>query len=320
MLLYTEISLMKKYLFFFLFTVLSISLYSEDPTTGLWLNDYITISNNAKPGNTNYDNLKLFTQELLDAGVDLEGLGFQGHIGGFPNGIPSVLAVLDDFHQSYGLKAKITEFDLPSFVDEELAATYLRDFMTAIYGHESVNGFLFWNFWNGATWLNAGCNLYRMDWSRTPSGDAFVDLVFNKWWTDESLASTEEGSVESRIFKGTYEIVYEAKGMTIRDTINVREDTKLEIIADNNTTPTTNLESELAFAILYPNPVDNHIIIKKFISGEMTVRLYNMAGQLLQQQWTEATETDLYVGHLKGLYVVEIIAGDKVLSQTVVVE
>ena len=71
--------------------------------TGLWLNDYVTISTNSKPGNGNYDNLKKFTRELLDAGVELEGLGFQGHIGGFPNGIPSVLETLDDFHNEFGL-------------------------------------------------------------------------------------------------------------------------------------------------------------------------------------------------------------------------
>jgi len=146
-----------------------------DPNTGLWLND-------------------------------IEGIGFQGHIGGFPNGIPSVLETLDDFYNEFGLKAKITEFDLPSFVDEETAAQYLGDFLTAIFSHESMNGFLFWNFWDGATYMNEGANLFRRDWSRTPASETFINLLFKEWWTEESLRTSSEGTVDMRVFKGTYEI------------------------------------------------------------------------------------------------------------------
>ena len=214
-----------------------------DPNTGLWLNDFVTLSTNSNPGDINYDNLKLFTRELLDAGVDLEGLGFQGHIGGFPNGIPSVLEVLDDFHNEFGLKAKITEFDLPSFVAEETAGQYLGDFLTAIFSHESMNGFLFWSFWDGATYMNEGSNLFRIDWSQTPAGDAFMDLVFNEWWTDESLTTSSEGLIDTRVFKGLYEIVYEVNGELIRDTINITEDTNFEITANNISTKINDLVS-----------------------------------------------------------------------------
>ena len=292
----------------------------EDPNTGLWLNDYITISSNAKPGNANYDNLKLFTRELIEAGVDLEGLGFQGHIGGFPNGIPSVLETLDDFYDEFGLKAKITEFDMPSFVEEGVAAQYLKDFMTAIFGHESMDGFLFWNFWDGSTWLNEGTNMFRRDWSRTPAGDAFIELVFKEWWTDESLLTAANGQIDTRVFKGLYEISYESDGVLIRDTIRITEDTNTTIIADNITTATKEVENQAPLAVIYPNPVDSHIIIKKTIPGQMTVRLLNMAGQVLQEQWTEAAETDLYVAHLKGLFIVEVKSEEAVLSQIVVIE
>ena len=111
----------------------------------MYLNDYVTITL-GNTGGGQYDILKARIQELIDAGAPIEGIGFQGHVGGFPNGIPSVLATYDDFYNSFGLTAKITEFDLPTIVSEELAANYLRDFLTATFSHESMDGFLFWSF------------------------------------------------------------------------------------------------------------------------------------------------------------------------------
>ncbi|MEM6700121.1 MAG: endo-1,4-beta-xylanase, partial [Bacteroidota bacterium] len=91
-----------------------------DPNTGLWLNDFATITLN-NTGGGGYDSLKLYISELLDAGVPLDGIGFQGHIGGFPNSIYDVLGTLDDFYNTFGLPAKITEFDMPKEMSEELA-------------------------------------------------------------------------------------------------------------------------------------------------------------------------------------------------------
>ena len=117
-----------------------------DPNIGLWINDYVTMSLQQEAGALQYDNLRSNIQELVDAQVDIEGVGFQGHLGGFPNGIPSVLNTLDDFYGTLGLKTKITEYDLPSSIDEELAATYLKDIMTANFSHPSSNGFFFGTF------------------------------------------------------------------------------------------------------------------------------------------------------------------------------
>jgi len=201
----------------------------EDPNIGLWLNDYITISLNQGAGSTQYDNLKSYAQEIIDAGAQLDGIGFQAHVGGFPTGIPDVLSTLDDFSTSLGVKTKITEFDMPEIVNEELAATYLRDILTANFSHPSSDGFIFWSFWDGATYMNPAANLYREDWSETPAHAAFVDLLFNEWWTNELFQSDFTGVANDRVFKGRYEISYECNGETIRDTISITEATDYEI-------------------------------------------------------------------------------------------
>ena len=177
---------------------------SIDSLTGLWYNDYVSLSLGNTAGDAQYDLLKRNVGELVASGVNIEGVGFQSHIGGGLLSIYDVLNVLDDFYNSFGLKAKVTEFDLPNVVSEDLAAQYLRDFMTAIFSHVSMDGFLFWSFWDGATYMNPGANLFRDDWSMTPAGETFVDLLFNEWWSDEIVFSGSDGLAELRPFKGTF--------------------------------------------------------------------------------------------------------------------
>ncbi len=292
-----------------------------DPNTGLWLNDYVTISTNSKPGNANYDNLKIFTRELLDAGVELEGLGFQGHIGGFPNGIPSVLETLDDFHNEFGLKAKITEFDMPTFVDEATAAQYLGDFLTAIFSHESMDGFLFWSFWDGATWIQGGTksNFFQQDWTANASLDVFVDLVFNEWWTNESINSSAEGLVDTRVFKGNYEISYVSNGEVIRDTLNITSDTNFEIIANNISTSLDDLVVNDALAKVFPNPATNQLFIEKEGNDPVVVQLFDITGKLILEQQMSTAKTMLSVDSLNGIYLLKIFDNVNVLTKKITI-
>ncbi|MFK7903964.1 MAG: endo-1,4-beta-xylanase, partial [Chitinophagales bacterium] len=289
-----------------------------DANTGLWLNDYITISQNQGPGNVQYDQLKQYVQELVDAGVDIEGVGFQCHVGGCPTGIPDVLTTLDDFHDSFGLKAKITEFDMPSFVSEELGATYLRDFMTAIFGHPSVDAFLFWNFWDGATWLNSGTNLYRLDWTPTASRDAFVDLLFNEWWTETQVVSSGQGLADARVFKGMYEISYVCDGEIIRDTVSITENFNYTIACDNLATNTEDFHRQNIK--IYPNPAHGSIHIELPNNERTTVRLFDLSGKTVLTRVATSNRFVLETNDLKGIYFLELKSGDSVLVEKVVIE
>ena len=252
--------------------------HTIDPRIGLWLNDFVTISSNTAPGNVTYDALKQYIQELIDADAPIEGIGFQGHIGAFPNGIPSVLATLDDFYNSFGLKAKITEFDMPDAVSEELGAKYLSDFLTAVFSHPSINGFLFWSFWDGATYMNPGTNLYRMDWSETPAHDAFVDLVFNQWWTDEILSTDATGKVSLAAFKGQYQISYECNGEKIQQDIELSEDNVINIVCNNSPNSVDNFENDNLIKI-YPNPNAGLLTIEGLADKFEVLKIYSLSGK-----------------------------------------
>ncbi|MEM1215315.1 MAG: endo-1,4-beta-xylanase [Bacteroidota bacterium] len=276
-----------------------------DPNAGLWLNDYVTITLGSEAGSGQYEQLKQFLGEIVDSGVDIEGIGFQGHIGGAPNGIPSVLATFDDFYNTYGLKAKITEFDIASTVTEELGATYMADFLTATFSHPSMDGFLFWNFWDGATWLNTGCNFYRSDWSERPSLAAYNDLVFNEWWSNEELATNAAGEAAVRVFKGTYEVVYTCDGQVVRDTVSLTEALNYAISCDNITTNLTELDERQGLR-LYPNPSSGPVHLDNPKSLALQLRLSGAEGRQLWQAESTNTRISLPQDLPHGTYLLEV--------------
>ncbi|MFK7932204.1 MAG: endo-1,4-beta-xylanase [Saprospiraceae bacterium] len=290
------------------------------PEAGLFINDYITLSVNNTAGDLQYDQLKQFIGELVAAGAPIDGIGFQGHIGGAPNDITSVLTTLDDFYDAYGLRAKITEFDLPSFVNEELGAQYMRDFMTAIFSHPSIDAFLFWNFWDGATWQNGGTNLYRQDWSETPAHATFVDLLFNEWWTNTELVSDASGTARENVFKGRYEISYQCGGQIIRDTIQVNEAMNYTIQCDELASPTVEiLNNNLE---IFPNPATDLLILKlpQFATGTATI--FNQQAQMIHTQEVEQPSNNIRILLPKesGVYYLEWKDGSANLTKKFIVK
>ena len=71
-----------------------------------------------------------------------------------------------------------------------------------------------WGFWDGSHWMN-DAPLFRQDWTLKPAGQAYLDLVFKQWWTDESLATGADGAASVRGFLGDYDVtVHDAAGAT----------------------------------------------------------------------------------------------------------
>jgi len=62
-----------------------------------------------------------------------------------------------------------------------------------------------WGFWEGRHWRPAAA-LWRKDWSIKPAGEAWVDLVFRQWWTDEVLTTDAQGVARTRAFFGTHRL------------------------------------------------------------------------------------------------------------------
>jgi GH35 family endo-1,4-beta-xylanase len=170
--------------------------HAGDPNVRLYYNEYTMFLSYWQHC---YEDLKY----LKEKGAPIGGLGEQAHIGGTPPPIPLVLSRLDKFAE-LGLPITITEFDITSN-DEDFQARYLRDFMTAVFSHPAVVGFVQWGFWEGDHWV-ADAALWRKDWTLRKHGEAFTHLVGKVWRTDADGATDAGGNFKTRAFYGSYQV------------------------------------------------------------------------------------------------------------------
>ena len=291
-------------------------LAEEDPNTKTYLNDYMTISQGSTGGG-NYDTLKQFTQEIIDAGVQLDGMGFQGHIGGFPTSIYDVYSILEDFYTTFGTTGKITEYDISEQVSDELAATYLGDFLTMVFSHPSMDGFLMWGFWDGAHW-HQNAPMFYQDWTLKPSGQAFIDLVFNEWWTEESGLTNTGGEFKLRGFKGKYKVTIDCGDTVLVDTFELLSD-KLLVKKGDEIYSGASISEAPGFSI-FPNPASDFLNLKKPSSEAVKVQIFDVAGRLVFDQKMEGMQLLIPLNFGKGVFVAVLGSGEKTLTETIVIQ
>lgn len=175
-------------------------LYPEAP---LYINDYGIIDeylNERSPHLVAYEKT---IGDLLAKGVPISGIGSQSHFGTFATPPETVYVILERLAR-FGLPIQTTEFDV-HIRDEQLQADYLRDYLTVFFSHPSTVGFAHWGFWEGQHWKPFAA-LLRKDFSEKPNMKVWRDLVYNQWWTRESLKTDASGRATVRGFLGDYQI------------------------------------------------------------------------------------------------------------------
>ncbi len=157
-----------------------------------------------RPG-PQYDDTFAYIESLNADGFTVAGLGNQAHF--HESYLPSpehLLAVTDRFakivpHQS------ITEYDIVTTEDEELAADYTRDVLIAVFSHPAYTSFLFWGFWEGSHWKPEAAS-WNKDWSIRKRGEVLEEWIGRKWHTEVTLKTDVNGLVKWRGFPGWYEV------------------------------------------------------------------------------------------------------------------
>lgn len=289
------------------------------PEAKLYLNDFSTITLSQRANDPAYETKRAHLEELVAAGAAIDGIGFQCHVGAVPNSIPTVIETFDDFYDQFGLEQKVTEFDMPPNVSEELGANYMIDFMTATFSHPSMNGFFFWNFWDVDTWQNPGSNLFDANWNRTPAGDAYVETVFGDWWTNESTESDVEGNAQMRGFKGDYVLTYVCGGETIRDTFTLSEGgIDLELSCDEFLLDVNDQDLSRFFTVA-PNPTNGNLRIEHPLGPRTKARMINSFGQTVWQGQLPNQVSQLSLLLPAGSYVLQLFAGEQSIQRKVII-
>ncbi|MBD3391288.1 MAG: energy transducer TonB [Chitinivibrionales bacterium] len=180
----------------------------NDPNVKLYINDYGILAGDDAAHRDHYETTIQF---LVEGGAPLDGIGLQGHFGESPTPPFEVVKRLDRFAE-FGKELQITEFDVNT-TNDSLQADYTRDFMTVVFSHPGVVGFLMWGFWANAHW-KPDAAMYTSDWTPKKNAKAYRKLVFEEWWTDEEGDASGGGEYAFRGFRGDYEITVESGGGT----------------------------------------------------------------------------------------------------------
>ncbi len=172
------------------------------PDVRLYINDYAILAAGGATDTAHQQHYEDTIDYLLEKGAPLGGIGLQSHFR-TPTPPATLIRILDRFAR-FKLPLQITEYDA-GFGDEQLEAEYMRDFMTAVFSHPAVDGFVMWGFWAGRHWRPA-CAMYRKDWSIKPNGEMYKKLVFDEWWTNADVETGKDGACTVRGFRGEYDV------------------------------------------------------------------------------------------------------------------
>ena len=193
-----------------------------DPHPVLGLNEYDIVAG----GGDTVREQELYAKqirELLAVSAPLGVIGVQCHMG--ENLLTPPQKVLDILDRLATLKLPIhaTEFDIATD-DEQTQGDYMRDFLIAFFSHPATESVTQWGFWEGSHWIPRAA-LFAKDWRVKPSGQAYLDLVLGKWWTDETRTTDRQGYCRVRAFLGDHEVTVTClAGKTLTRPIRIARD------------------------------------------------------------------------------------------------
>jgi GH35 family endo-1,4-beta-xylanase len=187
------------------------------PEIDLIVNEY----NLFQSGNNFHERFVRYVRGMIELGAPIDGIGMQGH---FFATVPDYAELKRRLAEVavLGLPMGVTEFDMVSNTYAEMERV-----LYAIYSEPLANNFTVWGAWDGRQWRNNSA-IYTRDWELKPSGEAYFDLVKDRWRTDTTLALTA-GTAEVRGHHGTYDIMVIRDGTVYHDSLTLSTDTTLSL-------------------------------------------------------------------------------------------
>ncbi|WP_188979629.1 endo-1,4-beta-xylanase [Halocalculus aciditolerans] len=168
------------------------------------------------------DRYATLIQYLLADDAPLDEVAFQAHAMGESERVTPAeqWRRLERFAGLGDVDLVVSEFDTPGFDSDEVAGRYLYRFLKLCYSHPAMAGFRLWGFWDGQHWRD-DAPLFYEDWTPKPGYDAYVDLVFDEWFTEESGTTDGAGAYRTRADLGTYAVSVAADGQRVETTRTV---------------------------------------------------------------------------------------------------
>ena len=151
------------------------------------------------------DETFVYLEALKQDGFRVDGLGNQAHFDESFLPPPEQLLAVTDRFAALVPRQVVTEYDIVTQDDEELAADYTRDALIACFSHPAYTGFLLWGFWEGSHWKPEAASWNR-DWSVRKRGEVLEEWLGRCWTTRVTLTTGKGGTVRWRGFPGHYQL------------------------------------------------------------------------------------------------------------------
>jgi endo-1,4-beta-xylanase len=191
-----------------------------DPKVKLCLNEYNwTEENQTGPGELR--RLMAYAKAQIEAGVPIDTIGLQCHVGLPVTPLARVLEIMDEVSK-LGKPLEITEYDLVCD-DDDFHGKYTADYLRAAFSHPNVESFLVWGFWEKAHWMGPKAAMVRADFSERPAMKAWRDQIYREWWTKFSGRSDAAGKAGTRAFLGQHKVTVTVGGATATATVQVQK-------------------------------------------------------------------------------------------------
>lgn len=218
--------------------------------------------------------------EFLAAGAEIDIIGLEGHLGYATNQIDYDQRMNIVANTTPDLEMWFTEVDFSDTLGRR--ADIMEEIMRTAFAFPRVGGIVMWVWWNGRRWRETiNSVLVDSQFVETDLGERFRTMR-EKWRTDTTVLSDENGLVSMRGFHGTYQVFLEAFPDSPPDTI----------IIDPGTGPAS---FNMATSINYRAPTFStakinfrgRVIDLPFsisLESQLFVSTYSLSGRLLDKK------------------------------------
>ena len=175
-----------------------------DPNAKLFVNDYNVLSE--AEADAFVDQINWF----LDNGIELDGIGAQGHFSQDKIVDPVVIESRINTLASTGLPVWVTEYDSTT-QNVKLRADNLENFYRIAFSNPNIDGILMWGFHANTHWRGPDAAIVDSDWTINEAGLRYQALR-EEWRTNESGNTNSSGNYNFRGFHGTYDVTISIPG------------------------------------------------------------------------------------------------------------
>lgn len=144
---------------------------------------------------------------------------------------PRNLFTVLDTYEKLGRPIQITEVTVPAYSDsaedEEIQAEIVERLYSIWFSHKATEAVMYWNLPDGYAAfapmgdMTAGENFFRggllrFDLSRKPAYDMIHHLFRERWTTNESFETSQDGTATFKGFYGEYDVEADGKHITVK--------------------------------------------------------------------------------------------------------